>query len=159
MTILKSLIPELCPSLPLFGGDLVDQRRAQAQKILMTKGPERFMGNGTGTGSRKEHLDHARREKNDEFYTLYDDVEAELSEYSPDHFRGKVVFCNCDDPTWSAFFEYFVLNFKHLGLKELLTTHYEPLLGNPSYALRYNGKIDDLTDDQFLDAIKGGGGK
>lgn len=148
----KFLAPELCLNLPLFGGSLVDQRRAHAQKILMAKSATDSAADG-GTGPKKSQLDRARRKKNDEFYTLRDDVEAELGEYSADLFKGKTIFCNCDDPTWSAFFEYFVLNFNHFGLKELITTHYEPL-GNPSYAIRYNGKIGKLTDDQFLEKVR-----
>ena len=47
-------------------------------------------------------------------------------EYDPDTFRGKVVYCNCDDPYESNFFRYFVLNFDKLGLKQLITTSYKP---------------------------------
>ena len=47
-------------------------------------------------------------------------------EYNPDVFRGKVVYCNCDDPYESNFFRYFVLKFNKLGLKQLITTSYKP---------------------------------
>lgn len=59
----------------------------------------------------------------DEWYTQLTDVEAELRHYR-DQFRGKVVFCNCDDPYESNFFRYFAINFNHLGLKRLVTTCY-----------------------------------
>ena len=59
----------------------------------------------------------------DEWYTQLVDIEAELRHYR-DQFRGKVVFCNCDDPYESNFFKYFAMNFNHLGLKKLLTTCY-----------------------------------
>ena len=59
----------------------------------------------------------------DEFYTQLSDVEAELRHYR-DQFKGKVVFCNCDDPYESNFFKYFAMNFNHLGLKKLITTSY-----------------------------------
>lgn len=63
----------------------------------------------------------AAASKKDEFYTQYSDIEKELSYYC-DHFRDKVVFCNCDDPFESNFFKYFINNFRRLGLKRLLST-------------------------------------
>ena len=59
----------------------------------------------------------------DEWYTQLPDIEAELRHYR-DHFKGKVVLCNCDDPYESNFFKYFAMNFNHLGLKRLITTCY-----------------------------------
>ena len=70
-----------------------------------------------------ETFARANRAKNDEFYTQLVDVEAELRQYR-DQFRGKVIFCNCDDPYESNFFKYFAMNFNHLGLKKLITTCY-----------------------------------
>lgn len=75
------------------------------------------------------HLSTAKRAKNDEFYTQYDDIQKEIEaylEYDPDVFKGKVVYCNCDDPFESNFFKYFALNFNKLGLKQLITTSYKP---------------------------------
>ena len=69
-------------------------------------------------------LNAAAAAKNDEFYTQLPDIEKELVHY-PDHFRGKVVYCNCDDPTISNFFKYFSLKFADLGLKKLITTCYK----------------------------------
>lgn len=74
-------------------------------------------------------LSEAKRAKNDEFYTQYSDIQKEIAaylEYNPNVFRGKVVYCNCDDPFESNFFRYFVLNFNNLGLKKLITTSYKP---------------------------------
>ena len=71
--------------------------------------------------SLNQNLGKARREKNDEFYTQLSDIENELWHYR-EHFRGKVVYCNCDDPRVSNFFRYFSLNFEALGLKRLITT-------------------------------------
>lgn len=65
----------------------------------------------------------AKRNKNDEFYTQLADIERELYHYR-DHFRGKVVYCNCDDPEESNFFKYFSLKFEDLGLKRLIATCY-----------------------------------
>jgi len=69
------------------------------------------------------NLNQAKRNKNDEFYTQLTDIEKEMVHYR-DHFRGKVVYCNCDDPSVSAFFKYFTLKFADLGLKKLITTCY-----------------------------------
>lgn len=66
-------------------------------------------------------LRKAGKEKNDEFYTQLTDIEKELRHYK-EHFKGKVVFCNCDDPRISNFFHYFSYNFEALGLKKLITT-------------------------------------
>ena len=75
------------------------------------------------------NLTNAKKAKNDEFYTQYIDIQKEIEkylEYNPNTFLGKVVYCNCDDPFESNFFRYFVLNFKKLGLKQLITTSYRP---------------------------------
>ena len=69
-------------------------------------------------------LHAANRAKYDEFYTQLPDIEKELKHYRK-HFRGKTVYCNCDDPTESNFFVYFALNFARLGLKKLITTCYK----------------------------------
>lgn len=70
-----------------------------------------------------ELLEKAKRNKADEFYTQLSDIEAEMLHYR-DHFRGKVIFCNCDDPFESNFFKYFAMNFNFLGLKKLIATCY-----------------------------------
>jgi len=70
-----------------------------------------------------KNLHNAKRNKNDEFYTQLTTIEKELRYYR-DHFRGKVVFCNCDDPRISNFFYFFSRNFERLGLKKLITTCY-----------------------------------
>lgn len=64
-----------------------------------------------------KNLTNAKREKNDEFYTQYPDIQKEIEaylEYDPNTFKGKVIYSNCDDPFESNFFRYFVLNFKRL---------------------------------------------
>src|SRR3989344_1599690 len=73
------------------------------------------------------NLQLAKTAKNDEFYTQYHDIEKEISayiEYNPDVFRGKVIYCNCDDPFESNFFKYFANKFKEYGLKKLIATSY-----------------------------------
>lgn len=71
----------------------------------------------------RNQLGDARKAKQDEFYTQLSDIERELRHYK-DHFKGKVVYCNCDDPRVSNFFHYFSYNFEKLGLKKLITTCY-----------------------------------
>lgn len=75
-------------------------------------------------------MNAAAKAKNDEFYTLLTDIEKEMRYYRK-HFKGKTVFCNCDDPFESNFFKYFVLNFNRLELKKLIATCYatSPILG------------------------------
>ena len=70
------------------------------------------------------NLNKAKAAKNDEFYTRLEDIEKELKHYT-EHFKGKVVYCNCDDANRSNFFKYFSLNFEFLGLKKLITTGYK----------------------------------
>ena len=77
--------------------------------------------------SRKEELSKAKASKNDEFYTQYSDIQAELNayiEYDPDVFRGKVILLPCDDPEWSNFTKFFAQNFERFGLKKLISTSY-----------------------------------
>ena len=69
-------------------------------------------------------LNAAKKAKKDEFYTQLSDIENELRHYK-DHFRGKTVLCNCDDPRVSMFFHYFAYQFEALGLKRLITTCYK----------------------------------
>lgn len=70
------------------------------------------------------NLQKANKVKNDEFYTQLADIEKELRHYK-EHFKDKIVFCNCDDPRISNFFHYFSYNFEKLGLKKLITTCYK----------------------------------
>ena len=70
------------------------------------------------------NLNNSARDKQDEFYTEIGMIEKELKYYK-NHFRDKIVFCNCDDPEYSNFWKYFQLNFFALRLKKLIATHYE----------------------------------
>lgn len=71
-----------------------------------------------------KNLNKAKEAKKDEFYTQLEDINNELRHYR-EHFRGKTVLCNCDDPRVSNFFTYFAYNFEFLGLKRLITTCYK----------------------------------
>ena len=114
-------------------------------------------------------LSKAKDAKKDEFYTQLVDIENELRHYK-DHFKGKVIFCNCDDPYESNFFKYFAINFNHLGLKKLICTCYagspvvytqlslfgdEEVIGEePSDKKPYKIEIthvDDLNGDGAID--------
>ncbi len=74
--------------------------------------------------TRNQNLRTARRVKQDEFYTQLTDIENELKHYR-DYFKDKVVYCNCDDPRISNFYQYFSLKFEDIGLKKLITTCYK----------------------------------
>ncbi len=99
---------------------------------------ENYMAQSTGN----TRLQQAKRNKKDEFYTQLSDIEKELYHYR-EHFKGKVVFCNCDDPYESNFFKYFAMNFNFLKLKKLIATCYSgsPVMGKelPLFD-RLNGK-------------------
>ena len=73
--------------------------------------------------AKNRSVDRAKKEKEDEYYTQVSDSEKELHHYKQ-HFNGKTILCNCDDPFESNFFKYFVLNFNRLGLKKLIATCY-----------------------------------
>lgn len=96
--------------------------------------------------AKNSNLTRAKKAKNDEFYTQATDIEHELKHYA-DKFKGKIVYCNCDDPTYSEFWRYFHLKFHFLGLKELISTHYDE--GKPTYALFYRGGKSEQDDSDF----------
>ena len=74
--------------------------------------------------AKNDNLHKAKRAKADEFYTQLSDIENECRHYK-EHFKGKTILCNCDDPRVSNFFFYFSQNFEHLGLKKLIATCYK----------------------------------
>ena len=103
---------------------------------------------------RNGNLLSAKRVKNDEFYTRFEDIETELEHYK-DYFRGKVVYCPCDDPKWSNFPLYFALNFHKLGLKRLICSCYYAgevdLMDlnaevKQGYKFEYNGELADENE-------------
>ncbi len=107
--------------------------------------------NATNTLLRK-----AQKSKSDEFYTQFCDIERELQHYN-DKFRGKVVYCNCDDPRTSNFFRYFAENFQNLGIKKLIASCYrkadnslfmdnEPANGIYCEFTGTNGQFNQKTD-------------
>ena len=95
---------------------------------------------------KNSNLITAKRDKNDEFYTMLNTIEREVPYYE-DYFKGKTVLCNCDDPLWSNFTKYFILRFKSLGIKQLVCTYWDKNEEN-SYAFVYNGQ--DLNGDGVI---------
>ena len=102
----------------------------------------------------KANLQRAKNAKNDEFYTKLADVSNELMHYEK-HFKDKIVFCNCDDPKWSAFWRYFHLNFSALGLKKLISTHYDE--DEPTYRMEYTGGDDNDIEVGIKTPLEGNG--
>lgn len=100
------------------------------------------------------NLHKAKDAKNDEFYTQLTDVSKELMHYKQ-HFKDKIVLCNCDDPTWSAFWKYFHLNFSALGLKKLISTHYDK--NAPTYKMEYTGGDDNDIEVGIKTPLEGNG--
>jgi hypothetical protein len=120
-----------------------------------------------------QNLGDARKSKNDEFYTQFQDIEKEMNaylEYNEGVFRDKVVLLPCDDPEWSNFTKYFAQNFEKLGLKKLISTSYAPNskprdlnlqptlfeIESPQFdetKAVANGKIFTLTHDTSGDSI------
>src|SRR4051812_42424875 len=93
--------------------------------------------------SHNRRLHAAKAAKRDEFYTQYVVIQKEVEaymEFDPDTFRGKVLYCNCDDPFESNFFKFFATNFNKLGLKRLVTTSYDgsPIAGQGTLFPEYN---------------------
>lgn len=112
-------------------------------------------------------LKNAKKNKADEFYTQLADIEAEMKHYK-EHFKDKVIFCNCDDPYESNFFKYFSMNFNYLGLKKLIATCYteSPVSGeqlslfdinnienNNNSKLPYKIEITEVKDENNDGAI------
>ncbi len=109
------------------------------------------------------NLSRAKKAKNDEFYTQYSDIEAEMNayiEFDKDVFRDKTILLPCDDPEWSNFTRYFAANFQRLGIKKLISTSYTKSAGSkqlttfeltsPTYDKNKHdthGKLFELTGD------------
>lgn len=104
--------------------------------------------------STNANLHKAKDTKNDEFYTQLTDVSKELMHYKQ-NFKDKTVLCNCDDPTLSAFWKYFHLNFSALGLKKLISTHYDKT--QPTYKMEYTGGNDNDIEVGVKTSLEGNG--
>ncbi|MBR4271122.1 MAG: adenine-specific methyltransferase EcoRI family protein [Clostridia bacterium] len=101
--------------------------------------------------AKNTNLNKAGINKEDEFYTKITDIERELRYYKH-YFKDKTVFCNCDDPETSNFWKYFELQFEELGLKKLVSTHFDP--EKPTYKLELMRDIDGDGKITKKDIIK-----
>ena len=99
--------------------------------------------------AKNNNLHNAKRAKNDEFYTRLEDIEKEMCHYR-EHFRGKVVYCNCDDPKESNFFKFFSLQFEFLGLKKLISTGYKENGHGVAYIYEGDKNENNLPDDSEI---------
>jgi hypothetical protein len=109
------------------------------------------MGMEKTSSKSNKGLRKASTAKNDEFYTQLADIEKELGNYKA-LLKDKVIFCNCDDPEESNFWSYFALNFEFLGLKKLISTHFET--EKPSYKLEIVKDINGDGKINKLDTVK-----
>jgi len=103
--------------------------------------------------NKNKNLNVAAKNKKDEFYTRREDIENELKHYK-NHFRDKIVFCNCDDPYESEFFKFFAMRFNSLGLKKLIATNY---VGSPVFQTEFSfdGTPNEIENfDENKQAIK-----
>ena len=98
-------------------------------------------------GKTKETLEKAKKQKNDEFYTRYEDIENEVMKYRRS-FKDKVVYLPCDDPAnkQSEFWSFFINNFDAFGLKKLIATHYDE--DGKAYKIWIDG---DTSGDGYID--------
>lgn len=71
--------------------------------------------------SNNNNLHSALKNKNDEFFTFYADIEAECNHYK-NFFKDKIIYLNCDDED-SNFWKYFFDHFIEFKIKELWATH------------------------------------
>lgn len=96
------------------------------------------------------NLANAKKAKNDEFYTQYNDIQKEITayiEYNPDVFRGKTVLLPCDDPEWSNFTKFFAQNFQKFGLKKLISTSYAT--NSKTFKSDYQPTLFEINDPQY----------
>ncbi len=101
---------------------------------------------------KNDTLEQAKKGKNDEFYTQYEDIQREVNaylEYNPNTFKDKTVLLPCDDPEWSNFTKFFAQNFQNLGLKKLISTSYAADSKKKEYNFKeeyYQFTIFDITE-------------
>lgn len=112
-----------------------------------------------------KNMDKAKAGKNDEFYTGYDDIKKELVNYAK-YFKGKTIYCNCDDHNGiglgtpkSNFLKYLADNFQAFGLKKVIATHYETNKKSKMYVLTKDNTGDGIICNEDIEesALKGNG--
>lgn len=98
----------------------------------------------------QKSLDAAKKQKNDEFYTQFSDIQSEVNaylEYDPNVFKDKTVFLPCDDPEWSNFTKFFAQNFTRFGLKKLISTSYAP--NSKKYKAPLQMSLFEINDEKY----------
>ena len=125
------------------GGSPVQYQTVDGFSDLM----DSFNNEETGKGCDNSNLQSAKRVKNDEFYTRYEDIEAEVMKYRK-QFNDKIVYLPCDDPAEkkSEFWSFFVNNFDAFNLKKLIATHYDE--NGQAYKIWINR---DSSNDGYID--------
>ncbi len=104
----------------------------------------------------------AKKEKNDEFYTVYDYIQKEMNaylEYNPDVFRDKIILLPCDDPEWSNFTKFFAQNFEAFGIKKLISTSYSIENKKDKYGMYYESSIKGFSPEKVDDKREFSNGK
>ncbi len=110
--------------------------------------------------NKNANLQSAKNAKNDEFYTQYIDIQNEVNAYTsrdPDVFRDKTVLLPCDDPEWSNFTKFFVQNFKHFGLRKLISTSYA--INSKIFKTGWQTSLFEQSSPQYNPAITNTRGK
>ena len=110
--------------------------KAQEEKLLAESIEKAGVDYSQIKESKNLKLTRAKKAKNDEFYTDYSEIEKELAHYT-EHFKDKIILCNCDDPYYSEFWKYFKARFETLELKKLIGTHYDNK-NLPSYSIEFS---------------------
>lgn len=117
-------------------------------KYCLVDNIEELIANDTETkGANNKKLQKAKKEKHDEFYTFYQDINNELMNYRK-HFKNKSVFCNCNDGLTSNFFRFFLDNFDAFQLTRLVGISYSPYSADHK-AVKYE-VYDDINHDGYI---------
>ena len=129
---------------------LLEKFPTKPVSFKIIEGAEELVGqeeDSVKKGRNNANLNKEKKKKNDEFYTRYEDIEAEVSKYK-EYFKNKVVYLNCDNKEKSMFWKFFELNFDAFQLKKLIATYYSKT--EPVYAYKLE-LSEDLNRDGFID--------
>ena len=103
-----------------------------------------------------EDLNNAKKGRNDEFYTLYENIEKEMIYYKK-HFKDKIIYCNCDDYKTSQFYKYFKDNFTTFKLKKLIATNYEERANTLFHTNIHAIKAETTKEQEIITPLKENG--
>lgn len=127
---------------------LMTKKAGSPVKFALIEGVEEMLAAEEAGGCDNTNLHAAKVVKNDEFYTRYEDIEKELMEYKKprNQWRGKKIFCNCNDGLESNFVKFFIDNFEVLGIESLTAINY--VEGGKATKYVVDG---DRNEDGFID--------